>query len=152
MMDLLNTFVGILFKAGNIERNEFSIEDMFQVEFKVTENGNTSGWESGVHGKKGSDGTDMMIKLMLNIMLISRSIKKNLKDKDFFFHCILDESEMIHASYMRNVIDFSTEREIYLVLGSPMTIDPKSFKHNYELYKDREHQTHIQLLVGKEDI
>lgn len=152
MMDLLNTFVGILFKAGNIERNEFTIEDMFQVEFKVTENGNSSGWESGVHGKKGSDGTDMMIKLMLNIMLISRSIKKNLKDKDFFFHCILDESEMIHASYMRNVIDFCTEREIYLVLGSPMTIDPKSFKHNYELYKDRDHQTHIQLLVGKEDI
>lgn len=152
MIDLLNTFVGILFKAGNIERNEFTIEDMFQVEFKVTENGNSSGWESGIHGKKGSDGTDMMIKLMLNIMLISRSIKKNLPDKDFFFHCILDESETIHASYMRNVIDFCTERKIYLVLGSPMTIDPKSFKHNYELYKDREHRTHIQLLVGKEDI
>jgi hypothetical protein len=124
---------------------------MFQVEFKVTENGNSSGWESGIHGKKGSDGTDMMIKLMLNIMLISRSIKKKLNDKDFFFHCILDESETIQASYMRNVIDFCTERKIYLVLGSPMTIDPKSFKHNYELYKDREHRTHIQLLVGNED-
>ena len=151
MMDLLNTFVGILFKACNCERSEFTIEDMFQVEFKVTENGNSSGWESGIHGKKGSDGTDMMIKLMLNIMLISRSIKKKLNDKDFFFHCILDESETIHASYMRNVIDFCTERKIYLVLGSPMTIDPKSFKHNYELYKDREHRTHIQLLVGNED-
>ncbi len=151
MMDLLNTFVSILFKDGNYERNEFTIEDMFQVEFKVTENGNSKGWENGIHGKKGSDGTDIMIKLMLNIMLISRSIKKNLKDKDFFFHCILDESETIHDEYMRNVIDFCTERGIYLVLGSPKTSDPMSFKHNYELYKDREHRTHIQLLVGKEE-
>lgn len=122
---------------------------MFLIEFKVTENGNCSGWVTGLNGKIGSDGTDMMIKLMLNIMLISRSIKKNLRDSDFFFHCILDESEKVHADYMRNIIDFCTERGIYLVLGSPLTIDPQAFRHNYILYKDDTHHTHIQLLVEK---
>ena len=149
MYDLLNTFVTLLSKPGYEDREKFTIEDMFLIEFKVTENGNCSGWVTGLNGKIGSDGTDMMIKLMLNIMLISRSIKKNLRDSDFFFHCILDESEKVHADYMRNIIDFCTERGIYLVLGSPLTIDPQAFRHNYILYKDDTHHTHIQLLVEK---
>lgn len=152
MMEILATFVKTITNSSNKDRDIFSLEDMFQIEFKVTENGNTSGWETGVSSVIGSTGTDMMIKLMLNIMLISKSIKKNLKDKDLFFHCILDESEKVHATYMRNINDFCTERGIYLLLGSPMTNDPHAFKHNYELYKDDKHHTHVELLVGREDL
>ncbi|MBE6257358.1 MAG: ATP-binding protein [Prevotella sp.] len=152
MHDLLSSFVKILFKPGNNEREEFTLEDMFSIEFRITENGQTQGWLSQIPKVIGSTGTGIMIKMLLNIMLISISKKKTLKKEDrFFLHCILDESENLPPEYIRDILDFCTDRGIYLILGSPSTLDPISFKRNYELFKDDGFRTRVQLLTERQD-
>ena len=44
------------------------------------------------------------------------------------------------------------DKGIYLILGSPVTIDPVSFKRNYELYKDEKFRTRIQMLTERQEI
>lgn len=152
MHELLSSFVNILFKPGNNEREEFTLEDMFSIEFRITENGQTQGWLSQIPKVIGSTGTGIMIKMLLNIMLISISKKKTLKKEErFFLHCILDESENLPPEYIRDILDFSTDRGIYLILGSPSTLDPISFKRNYELFKDDCFRTRVQLLTERQE-
>ena len=153
MHELLSSFVNTLFKPGNNEREEFTLEDMFSIEFRVTENGQTYGWFSNMPKTIGSTGTSLMIKMLLNIMLISISKKKAVKkEEQFFLHCVLDESETLPPEYIRDILDFCTDKGIYLILGSPVTIDPVSFKRNYELYKDEKFRTRIQMLTERQEI
>ena len=153
MHELLSNFVNILFKPGNNDREEFTLEDMFSIEFRVTENGQTYGWFSNMPKTIGSTGTSLMIKMLLNIMLISISKKKAVKkEEQFFLHCVLDESETLPPEYIRDILDFCTDKGIYLILGSPVTIDPVSFKRNYELYKDEKFRTRIQMLTERQEI
>jgi hypothetical protein len=152
MHELLSTLVNILYKPGNDDREEFTLEDMFSIEFRITENDQTHGWFSSIPKVTGSTGTSLMIKMLLNIMLISISKKKAVKkEEQFFLHCVLDESETLPPKYIRDILDFCTDKGIYLILGSPVTIDPISFKRNYELYKDEKFRTRIQLLTERQD-
>ena len=152
MHEMLSSFVNILFKIGISDREEFTLEDMFSIEFRITENGQTYGWFSSIPKVIGSTGTSLMIKMLLNIMLISISKKKAVKKEDqFFLHCVLDESETLPPEYIRDILDFCTDKGIYLILGSPVTIDPISFKRNYELYKDEKFRTRIQMLTERQD-
>lgn len=152
MHELLSNFVKILFKPGENERDEFTLEDMFSIEFRITENGQTYNWMRGLPKTIGSNGTGLMIKMLLNIMLISISKKKSLKKEDsFWLHCILDESETVPPEYIRDILEFCMDRGIYLILGSPVTLDPVSFKRNYELFKDDGFRTRIQMLTERQD-
>ena len=152
MHELLSNFVNILFKPGENEREEFTLEDMFSIEFRIMENGQTYNWMRGLPKTIGSNGTGLMIKMLLNIMLISISKNKFLKKEDsFWLHCILDESETVPPEYIRDILEFCMDRGIYLILGSPVTLDPISFKRNYELFKDDGFRTRIQMLTERQD-
>ena len=125
---------------------------MFSIEFRITENGQTYNWMRGLPKTIGSNGTGLMIKMLLNIMLISISKNKFLKKEDsFWLHCILDESETVPPEYIRDILEFCMDRGIYLILGSPVTLDPISFKRNYELFKDDGFRTRIQMLTERQE-
>ena len=89
MFDLLSTFIDILNRPGYLDRNEFTLEDMFDVEVKVTENGNTYDWTTGLSGMIGSTATDIMVKMLLNTVLVSISMNKAIKDGGLYLHCIV---------------------------------------------------------------
>ncbi len=135
-----------------VSDDKFSLEDMFTIKFKITENGNSTPWLSDIPKTTGSNGTSIMVKLFLNVMLINISkIAAKTKD-DCFIHCMMDESLTISPGYMREVLDFCTDKGIYMVLGSTLTADPVAFRRNYELFKDSEGHTNVQLLTFQSDL
>lgn len=152
MFDLLATFIKTANQPGYFDRNEFTLEDMFDIEVKVTENGETHDWTNGLNGMIGSTATDIMVKMLLNTVLVSISMSKAIKESGLYLHCCLDESDRIHLTAIKDVLDFCTDRHIFYVMSSPHTIDFNAFKRNYEIIKDERLTTHIQLLVGKENI
>lgn len=152
MVNLLTTFINTANKPGYYDRKEFTLEDMFDIEVKVIENSETHDWTNGLSGMIGSTATDIMVKMLLNTVLVSISMSKAFKDDGLYLHCCLDESDRIHLTAIKDVLDFCMDRHVFYVMSSPHTIDINAFKRNYEIIKDERLLTHIQLLIGKEDI
>jgi len=145
VVDYLKKFVKQLQKEP--ARTELTLSDTFRLQFRIQENDNNTGWVERINNV-GSDGTDILVKAMVNIMLIdvfkTRASRKN---GDFIIHCMMDEIGKLHPSNVSGILQFANIRNIYLINSSPMGYNADLYKYNYLLTKDGKSQTHIKRLM-----
>lgn len=128
-------------------RTELTLSDTFRLQFRIEENDNSTGWVERINNV-GSDGTDILVKAMVNIMLINVfKTKASRKHGDFIIHCMMDEIGKLHPSNVKGILQFANVRNIYLINSSPMGYNADIYKYNYLLTKDSKSKTHIKRLL-----
>ena len=116
-------------------RQAVSLGDAFRLQFRVRENDNDTGWTERINNV-GSDGTDILVKAMVNIMLINVFKKKAArKSGDFIVHCMMDEIGRLHPNNIKGILQFANSRNIYLINSSPTSYNPYDYRYTYLLSK-----------------
>ncbi|OJJ19978.1 hypothetical protein BKI52_16000 [marine bacterium AO1-C] len=132
------------YKGGN----ELKLSDSFDLEFKIIENDNDTGWTQKL-SNVGSEGTDVLVKAMINIMLLNvfkESASRNFDD--FKLHCMMDEIGRLHPSNIEGILKFANARNILLINGSPTSSNPTDYRHVYKLSKDKYNVTTVKRLLS----
>ncbi|MGB4413920.1 MAG: ATP-binding protein [Paludibacter sp.] len=145
-VDLLKQFVK---KINDVKRDFVSLSDSFELKFRIEENQNDTGWVEKLTNV-GSEGTDTLVKAMVNIMLLNvfkESVSKRFKD--FRLHCMMDEIGKLHPTNVRGILKFANDRNILLINGSPIENDALAFSHIYKLHKDNESMTRVNLIISQ---
>jgi len=143
-VNLLKQFVK---KINEMRRDYVSLSDSFELKFRIEENQNDTGWQEKLTNV-GSDGTDTLVKAMVNIMLLNvfkESVSKRFKD--FRLHCMMDEIGKLHPTNVRGILKFANDRNILLINGSPIENDALAFNHIYKLHKDDKSNTQVKRLI-----
>jgi hypothetical protein len=143
-VDLLKQFVK---KINEQKRDFISLSDSFELKFRVIENQNDTGWVEKL-SNVGSEGTDTLVKAMVNIMLLNvfkESVSKRFKD--FRLHCMMDEIGKLHPNNVRGILKFANDRNIFLINGSPIENDALAFTHIYKLHKDEKSITRVKRIL-----
>jgi len=129
---------------------EITLSDSFELLFKIVENDNDTGWVEKLTNV-GSDGTDILVKAMINIMLLNvfkaRAAKKH-KD-DFRLHCMMDEIGKLHPNNVKGILKFANDRNILLINSSPTSYNATDYRYTYLLAKDSKNVTSVKRLVRK---
>lgn len=116
-------------------RPSVSLGDAFRLQFRVKENDNDTNWVERINNV-GSDGTDILVKAMVNIMLINVFKKKAArKNGDFIVHCMMDEIGRLHPNNIKGILQFANSRNIYLINSSPTSYNPYDYRYTYLLSK-----------------
>ena len=116
-------------------RSTVSLGDAFRLQFRVKENDNDTNWVERINNV-GSDGTDILVKAMVNIMLINVFKKKAAKKNgDFIVHCMMDEIGRLHPNNIKGILQFANSRNIYLINSSPTSYNPYDYRYTYLLSK-----------------
>ena len=116
-------------------RPSVSLSDAFRLQFRVRENDNDTGWVERINNV-GSDGTDILVKAMVNIMLINVFKKKAARRSgDFIVHCMMDEIGRLHPDNIKGILQFANSRNIYLINSSPTSYNPYDYRYTYLLSK-----------------
>ena len=127
------------------------LSDSFKLEFRIVENDNDTGWVEKI-SNVGSDGTDILVKAMINIMLINVFKERaSRKFGDFRIHCMMDEIGKLHPNNVKGILMFANKRNILLVNSSPTTFNAEDYKYTYLLEKDKNSRTHIIPLISHLD-
>jgi len=143
-VDLLKQFAK---KIGELKKDYISLSDSFELKFRIVENDNDSGWVEKL-SNVGSDGTDVLVKAMLNIMLLNVFKEgASKKFKDFQLHCMMDEIGRLHPNNVRGILQFAKDRNIRLISGSPIENDALAFDHIYKLSKDENSITRVKRIM-----
>jgi len=142
LMSCLSEFAG---------RQFLTLSDTFQLQFRVVENDNDTGWVEKI-ANVGSDGTDILVKAMVNIMLINVFKEKvSRKFGDFRIHCVMDEIGKLHPSNVKGILDFANARNILLINSSPTTYNVSDYRYTYLLSKDEASRTSVVPLITKKE-
>lgn len=132
------------------KEREINLSDSFELEFRIIENDNDSGWVEKLTNV-GSEGTDVLVKAMINIMLLNvfkdRAAKKH-KD-DFRLHCMMDEIGKLHPNNVKGILKFANDRNILLINSSPTSYNATDYRYTYLLAKDSKNITSVKRLVRK---
>lgn len=129
------------------KRERVTLADTFKLEFKVKENDNDTNWVEKL-SNVGSDGTDILVKAMVNIMLINVFKRKiSRKFGDFKLHCMMDEIGKLHPNNVEGILDFANKRNIYLINSSPTTYNAGAYRYTYSLSKDDRSNTIVKFLL-----
>lgn len=129
-------------------RKEVLLTDTFRLEFRISENDNDTGWVEKI-SNVGSDGTDILVKAMVNIMLINVFKEKaSKKFSDFRLHCMMDEIGKLHPNNVKGIIEFANSRNILLINSSPTTYSVKTYSYTYLLEKDKNANTIVRPLIS----
>jgi len=132
------------------KEKEINLSDSFELEFRIVENDNDSGWVEKLTNV-GSEGTDVLVKAMINIMLLNvfkeRAAKKH-KD-DFRLHCMMDEIGKLHPNNVKGILKFANDRNILLINSSPTSYNATDYRYTYLLAKDSKNVTSVKRLVRK---
>ncbi len=133
-VDLLKQLVKELEKYKN---PYLTLSESFDLQFKIVENDNDSGWVEKL-SNVGSEGTDVLVKAMINILLLN-VFKNNAskKFKDFKLHCMMDEIGRLHPNNVKGILRFANERNILLINGSPTSQNAIDYKYTYKLSKEQ---------------
>ena len=141
----LNAFSKLL--KDEPSRNNLVVSDSFNLQFRVMENDNDTGWVEKI-ANVGSDGTDILVKAMVNIMLINVFKEKaSRKFGDFKIHCMMDEIGKLHPNNVKGILDFANCRNILLVNSSPTTYNVEDYRYTYLLSKDGRSNTQVVPLL-----
>lgn len=128
-------------------RKRLLLTDTFKLEFRITENDNDTGWVEKI-SNVGSDGTDILVKAMVNIMLINVFKEKaSHKFGEFRLHCMMDEIGKLHPTNVKGILDFANSRNILLINSSPTTYNVESYRYTYLLGKDSGANTKVTPLL-----
>ena len=129
------------------KRDQITLADTFKLEFKVKENDNDTNWVEKL-SNVGSDGTDILVKAMVNIMLINVFKRKiSRKFGDFKLHCMMDEIGKLHPNNVEGILKFANVRNINLINSSPTTYNAQAYKYTYSLSKDERSNTLVKTLL-----
>ena len=145
-VEYLIQFMKQLLKEPN--RQQLTLSDTFNLQFRVRENDHSTGWVERINNV-GSDGTDILVKAMINIMLINVFKNKAARNKnqEFIIHCMMDEIGKLHPSNVKGILDFANTRNIYLINSSPMSYNPYDYRYTYMLSKDSKSVTQVTRLL-----
>ena len=131
------------------KEKEISLPDSFELQFRIVENDNDSGWVEKLTNV-GSEGTDVLVKAMVNIMLLNvfkDSASKRFKD--FRLHCMMDEIGKLHPNNVKGILKFANDRNILLINSSPTSYNATDYRYTYLLSKDNQNVTTVKRLVKK---
>ena len=133
--------------SGNLIR----LTDFFDLKFRVVENRNDTGFVERL-SNIGSEGTDILVKSMVNIMLLN-VFKNNASThfSAFKLHCMMDEIGKLHPNNVAGILRFANDRDILLINGSPTEQDALAYKHIYKLEKDSDSFTRIRRVITQFD-
>lgn len=132
----------------NPHRQYLTLSDLFQLQFRVVENDNDTGWVEKL-SHVGSEGTDTLVKAMINIMLINVfKTKVSKRFGEFRIHCMMDEIGKLHPQNVKGILDFANARNILLINSSPTTYNVSDYKYTYLLSKDTKSQTVVRPLIA----
>lgn len=133
-VELLKQLVKELEKYKN---SILTLSESFDLQFRIVENDNDSGWVEKL-SNVGSDGTDVLVKAMINILLLN-VFKDNAskKIKDFKLHCMMDEIGRLHPNNVKGILRFANERNILLINGSPTSQNATDYRYTYKLAKEQ---------------
>lgn len=130
-------------------KDVITLSDSFELKFRVEENQNDTGFVERL-SNVGSEGTDILVKAMINIMLLNVFKEgASRKFKDFKLHCVMDEIGKLHPSNMMGILKFANDRNILLINGSPTEQIALAYKHIYKLEKDAKSFTHIKRIISQ---
>ena len=134
----------------NEEKSDsLSLDESFVLEFRAIENGNDTGFVASLDGI-GSNGTDVMVKAMVNIAMLSLARKQSSKqDASVYFHCILDEVGILSPAYLKELIAYANNKKIRFVNGAPDEKLVSTYKRLYMLSTNAKHQTIVRKLVSQ---
>ena len=136
--------------VDNPQRRYLTLSDLFLLQFRIVENDNDTGWVDKL-SHVGSEGTDTLVKAMINIMLINVfKGKVSRKFGDFRIHCMMDEIGKLHPQNVKGILDFANARNILLINSSPTTYNVSDYRHTYLLDKDSKSQTVVHPLISQE--
>lgn len=146
-VDLLLQFVKLL--NDEPTRHTLKLSDAFRLQFRVQENDNDTGWIDKI-SNVGSEGTDVLVKAMVNIMLINVfKTQASRKFGEFKLHCMMDEIGKLHPKNANGILKFANSRNIYLVNGSPTTQSVSEYRYTYLLEKNAKSQTVVRPLMTR---
>lgn len=95
-----------------------SIADTFEVDLKVMENGEDSGWIVS-RNKIGSEGTSRMIKTLLYIILLDTAFSMTRKASHAPIHVFVDEIGTISKKNISSIINFANDCGIMFINAAP---------------------------------
>ncbi len=131
------------------KEKEIGLADSFELQFRIVENENDSGWVEKLTNV-GSEGTDILVKAMINIMLLNvfkDSASKRFKE--FRLHCMMDEIGKLHPNNVKGILKFANDRNILLINSSPTSFNATDYRYTYLLSKDSKHVTTVKRLIKK---
>ncbi|MDH6306731.1 hypothetical protein M2459_001965 [Parabacteroides sp. PF5-5] len=136
-------------EIGIYKEDKITLSDSFELQFKIVENDNDSGWVEKL-SNVGSDGTDVLVKAMINIMLLN-VFKEHASKRfnDFKLHCMMDEIGKLHPTNIKGILDFANSRNILLINSSPTSYNATDYKYTYKLGKDTRSVTTVHRLIKK---
>ena len=130
-------------------RKHIVLSDTFNLQFRIIENDNDTGWVEKI-ANVGSDGTDILVKAMVNIMLINVFKEKaSHKFDNFKIHCMMDEIGKLHPQNVKGILDFANCRNIMLINSSPTTFNVEDYRYTYLLSKDKKSNTRVVPLLTR---
>ena len=147
IIDTLFAFAKALTQNDKIK--VLTLSDTFRLEFQIIENDNDTGWIEKI-ANVGSDGTDILVKAMINIMLLNVfKAKISRKFGDFSLHCMMDEIGKLHPTNVKGILEFANMRNIRLINSSPMTYNVSEYKYTYLMSKDAQSNTSVVPLIAR---
>lgn len=136
--------------VDNPQRQYLTLSDLFQLQFRIVENDNDTGWADKL-SHVGSEGTDTLVKAMINIMLINVFKEKvSRRFGDFRIHCMMDEIGKLHPQNIKGILDFANARNILLINSSPTTYNVSDYRYTYLLSKDGNSKTVVHPLISQQ--
>ncbi len=137
----------LLQEVDSARGSTITLADSFELKFRIVENKNDTGWVEKL-SHVGSDGTDVLVKAMVNIMLLN-VFKEGASRRfsDFRLHCMMDEIGKLHPSNIRGILKFANDRNIMLINGSPTENNALSYKHVFKVSKDAQRVTRVTRIL-----
>ncbi len=128
-------------------KDVITLSDSFELKFRIEENQNDTGWVEKL-SNVGSEGTDVLVKAMINIMLLNVFKEGASKRfRDFRLHCMMDEIGKLHPMNIKGILQFANDRNILLINGSPTETNALNYRHIYKLEKDDKRNTKIKRII-----
>lgn len=133
--------------TNSAELKRLPLEQTFALQFQITENDNTTPWVENIKAV-GSEGTDILVKAIINILLISVFKKRAGRAGDFRLHCMMDEIGRLADENIQGILTFANQRGIFVVNSSPKAHRPLSYRRLYMLSKDAKANTVVQPILS----
>lgn len=127
---ILKAFEKLIDSLSKDKRNKIGIVDTFEVQFRVNERGEDSGWVKS-RETIGSTGTTIIVKSLTYIALLYTVLKIAKRDENSMFHVLLDEIGTLAQGNMRKIVEFANERNILFLNAAPDSKIPDKFKNIY---------------------
>lgn len=141
----LKSLTEILTRTSDL--TQLPLEQTFSLKFKIEENDNTTDWTENLRAV-GSEGTDILVKAIMNILLVSVFKRRAGQAGDFRLHCMMDEIGRLADENIQGILNFANERDIFIVNSSPKAHRPLSYRHLYMLSKDKDARTIVQSILS----